>query len=127
MTSEEMTETFGYQSTKRFLSLNKAPTAILVSSILLAFGVQCAISEADLQMGKDISVVMHDDALSYLQNGGVVPLFTSTQSSVREAGRRCAELLIERVNSPVDHLVQELWEAELILGQSTGRAPSAPA
>lgn len=127
MTSGEMTETFGYQSTKRFLSLNKAPTAILVSSILLALGVQRAISEAGLQMGKDISVVTHDDALSYLQNGGVVPLFTSTRSSVREAGRRCAELLIERVNSPVDHLVQELWEAELILGQSTGRAPSAPA
>ena len=53
------------------------------------------------------------------QNGDVLPLFSATRSSVRDAGQRCAELLIERVKSPGQSLAQELWEAELVLGQST--------
>lgn len=121
----EMTESFGYHRTKELLARTDSPTAIFVSSILLAIGVQRAIGEAGLRMGKDISVVTHDDALSYLRNGDELPLFTSTRSSVREAGMRCAELLIERVKNPGNALVQELWEAELILGQSTGRAPNS--
>ncbi len=121
----EMTESFGYHRAKELLARTDSPTAIFVSSILLAIGVQRAIGEAGLRMGKDISVVTHDDALSYLRNGDELPLFTATRSSVREAGMRCAEMLIERVKNPENALVQELWEAELILGQSTGRAPNS--
>jgi LacI family transcriptional regulator len=121
----EMTESFGYHRAKELLARTDSPTAIFVSSILLAIGVQRAIGEAGLRMGKDISVVTHDDALSYLRNGDELPLFTATRSSVREAGMRCAEMLIERVKNPENALVQELWEAELILGQSTGRAPDS--
>jgi len=121
----EMTESFGFHHAQRLLALPNRPTAIIVSSILLAIGVQRAISEAGLRMGTDISVVTHDDALSYLRNGDELPLFTATRSSVRDAGMRCAEMLIERVKNPENGLAQELWEAELILGQSTGRAPNS--
>lgn len=119
----EMTESFGFHHAQRLLALPNRPTAIIVSSILLAIGVQRAIGEAGLRMGTDVSVVTHDDALSYLRNGDELPLFTATRSSVRDAGMRCAEMLIERVKNPENALAQELWEAELILGQSTGRAP----
>ncbi|MCB1331601.1 MAG: LacI family transcriptional regulator, partial [Maritimibacter sp.] len=61
-----------------------------------------------------------DDDLSYLQNRGEVPMFTATRSSVREAGRHAAHMLIEMVENPEAGLSQELLEAELILGLSTG-------
>ncbi len=123
MRSEEMTEVFGYRSAREMLAAENPPTAFLVSSMICALGVRRAIEERGLRMGRDVSVITHDDALSYLQNGGDVPIYTATRSSVREAGRRLAEILIERINNPDGPLIHELLEAELMVGQSTGPAP----
>ena len=123
MVSGEMTEVFGYQSTRDMLARPDAPTAILCSSLILALGVRRAIEERGLVLGKDISVVTHDDALSYLQNGGDVPIFTATRSSVRDAGRQLAKMLLDAIADPTAPLQQELLEAELMVGSSTGPAP----
>ena len=123
MRSGEMTEVFGYQSTRDMLAEENAPTAILCSSLISALGVRRAIEEKGLVMGKDVSVVTHDDALSYLQNGGDVPIFTATRSSVREAGRRLAEMLLATITDPTKPPLQQLLEAELMVGSSTGPAP----
>ena len=123
MRSGEMTEVFGYQSTRDMLEEENAPTAILCSSLISALGVRRAIEEKGLVMGKDVSVVTHDDALSYLQNGGDVPIFTATRSSVREAGRRLAEMLLATITNPTKPPLQQLLEAELMVGSSTGPAP----
>ncbi|MFA8442650.1 substrate-binding domain-containing protein [Yoonia sp.] len=123
MRSGEMTEVFGYQSTRDMLEEENAPTAILCSSLISALGVRRAIEEKGLVMGKDVSVVTHDDALSYLQNGGDVPIFTATRSSVREAGRRLAEMLLATITDPTKPPLQQLLEAELMVGSSTGPAP----
>ncbi len=123
MRSGEMTEVFGYQSTRDMLAKENAPTAILCSSLISALGVRRAIEEKGLVMGKDVSVVTHDDALSYLQNGGDVPIFTATRSSVREAGRRLAEMLLATITDPTKPPLQQLLEAELMVGSSTGPAP----
>ena len=74
-------------------------------------------------MGKDISIVTHDDMLSYLQNGGDVPIFTATRSSVREAGRKTAEMLLQKISEPTTQQHNILLEAELTVGRSTGPAP----
>ncbi len=123
MRSEEMTEMYGYRATVDMLSLDDPPTAFLVSSIICALGVRRAIDEAGLRMGHDISVVIHDDDLSYLQNGGDVPVFTATRSSVREAGRRLAQMLLDRIAHPGAVPQTALLEAELMIGRSTGPAP----
>ncbi len=123
MRSGEMTEVFGYQSTRDMLAEENAPTAILCSSLISALGVRRAIEEKGLVMGKDVSVVTHDDALSYLQNGADVPIFTATRSSVREAGRRLAEMLLTTITEPTKPPLQQLLEAELMVGSSTGPAP----
>ncbi|ABV93395.1 HTH-type transcriptional regulator [Dinoroseobacter shibae DFL 12 = DSM 16493] len=120
MVSEEMTEGVGYAAAKRMLSLKKPPTAFLVSSIITAIGVRRAVSDLGLRLGQDISVVIHDDEISYLRNGDTEPLFTATRSSVRAAGRRAAEILLQQIAQPEAAPVQELWEVELSLGQSTG-------
>jgi LacI family transcriptional regulator len=123
MRSDEMTEMIGYRSVKEMLALPCPPTAVLTSSMLTALGVRRGIEETGLVLGRDVSVVTHDDELSYLQNGGEIPIFTSTRSSVREAGRRLAEHLIYHINHPDAPPPQELLEADLRVGTSTGPVP----
>ena len=123
MRAGEMTEVFGYEATRMMLSQDNAPTAVLCSSMISALGVRRAIEERGLVMGRDVSVVTHDDALSYLQNGGDIPIFTATRSSVRDAGRKLADMLLNRIADPGGPMPQELLEAELMVGSSTGPAP----
>ena len=123
MRAAEMTEVFGHHQTRDMLRMEKPPTAILASSMISAIGVRRAIEEAGLTMGRDISVITHDDDLSYLKNGQDVPIFTATRSSVRKAGEIVAEMLIERILNPDQPPLTQMLEAELVLGRSTGPAP----
>lgn len=122
MRSEEMTEVFGYRSAHDMLRAEVPPTAFLVSSMITAIGVRRAIQEAGLQMGRDVSVITHDDDLGYLKNGDDVPLFTATRSSVRSAGMKAAEMLLRLIRNPECSPLTQLLEAELIIGSSTGPA-----
>jgi LacI family transcriptional regulator len=124
MRSAEMTEVYGHHETRDTLGLDNPPTAILCSSMISAIGVRRALDESGLEMGKDVSVIAHDDDLSYLKNGQDVPIFTATRSSVRNAGEMAAEMLIERIQSPDDPTKTRLLEAELVVGRSTGPAPN---
>lgn len=123
MASSEMTETNGLRATRKMLRLDDPPTAFLASSMILAIGVRHALWDAGLEMGRDVSVITHDDALSYLRNGDEVPLFTATRSSVREAGRAAAEMLLELVADPQSGPHTRLLEVELTVGRSTGPCP----
>ena len=120
MRSDEMTETFGFRAMTTMLALPAPPTAVLVSSLIIAFGVRRAMEERGLKLGRDISVITHDDELSYMKNGEDVPIFTATRSSVREAGRRAAEMLLELIADPEATPRHQLLEAELMVGLSTG-------
>jgi len=120
MTADEMTEGYGHDTARRLLALPNPPTAFLVSSIIPAIGVRRAVEELGLRLGRDISVITHDDDLSYLKNRAEVPVFTATRSSVREAGRRAAEMLLDIIHNPEMGTREVLLEADLILGQSTG-------
>ncbi|MEX0317363.1 MAG: LacI family DNA-binding transcriptional regulator [Ruegeria sp.] len=123
MRSAEMTEIYGHHETRNMLQLADPPTAILAASMISAIGVRRALDEAGLKMGRDVSVIAHDDELSYLKNGQDVPIFTATRSSVRHAGEIAAEMLIDRINTPEDPPKTRLLEAELVLGSSTGPTP----
>lgn len=123
MRAADMTERYGYISAAELLETQNPPTAFLVSSTIVAMGIQRYLQERGLQLSKDVSVVTFDDQISYLHVGGDIPMFTSTRSSIREAGKRCAQLLIDLIADPERFPVQELWEAELTLGSSTGPVP----
>lgn len=120
MRSEEMTETYGYQAVRQMMELPEPPSAYLVSSMIPAIGIRRALHDAGLVMGRDVSVITHDDDLSYLRNGDDVPLFTATRSSVRDAGRQLAEMLIAQISDPQQAPKTKLLEAELTVGRSTG-------
>lgn len=122
MFSDEMTEVSGFRAAQTMLALPMPPTAILASSMISGMGVRRAIEARGLTLGRDVSVIIHDDDLSYMKNGEDVPIFTATRSSVREAGRLAAEMLLHVIAHPEDGPQQRLLEAELIIGQSTGPA-----
>ena len=120
MCSAELTEHYGFISAKELLAQPNAPTAFLVSSYVVALGVRRAISDLRLNIGKDISVIIHDDELSYFDNGGDEPQFTATRSSVREAGVLAAQMLIDIVSNNTPEPQSRLLQAHLTIGQSTG-------
>jgi LacI family transcriptional regulator len=123
MFSDEMSESAGFRAATAMLALPHPPTAFLVASMISGMGVRRAVESAGLTVGRDISIIIHDDELSYLPNGNDVPIFTATRSSVRDAGRLVAEMLLDLINNPTPTPRERLLEAELIIGQSTGPAP----
>ena len=114
--SEEMTEEYGHATAREMLSRDNPPTAFMVSSMISAIGVRRAVEEMGMTLGADVSVITHDDDLSYLRNGGV-----------REAGRIAAQLLLDQIAQPGSELPTRLLEAPLVLGRSTGPARQAQA
>ncbi len=116
----EMTEPYGYRAAQEMIQLTEPPTAFLASSMIVAYGIRRGLSDLGLKLGRDISVITHDDELSYLPNDGDVPMFTATRSSVREAGRRAANMLLQLVGQPGTGPLTELMETTLVLGASTG-------
>ncbi|WP_102108903.1 LacI family DNA-binding transcriptional regulator [Oceaniglobus roseus] len=123
MWADEMTEFYGYDATLRMLDLRDPPTALLTSSLITALGVRRACSERGLRLGKDFSVISHDDDLSYFRNGAVVPDFTALRSPIRDHGRRAAAMLLRVIADPAATPQNELLEAEFNVGLSTGPAP----
>ncbi|MCV0424995.1 MAG: substrate-binding domain-containing protein [Roseibium sp.] len=122
--SADMTEPYGCDSAMEMLNSDNPPTAFLVSSMISAIGVARAIGQCGLKTGKDVSIITHDDALSFLPNSGEVPIFTCTRSSVRYAGEKAADLLLNMIATPGAKPTSLHLDAELILGQSTGPAPT---
>lgn len=123
MRDAEMTEPFGYESARDMLDASDAPTAFVAASIVIAMGIRRAIEERGLVLGQDVSVICFDDMISYFPNGTKEPIFTAVRSSVRDAGKQCAQMLLAQIETPGAAPVQELWEADLVVGISTGPAP----
>jgi len=123
MFSGELTEELGHTAASQMLSMLNPPTAFIASSYIVALGIKRAIAQAKLEMGRDVSVIIHDDELSYFHNHGEVPQFTATRSSVRSAGELGAQMLIDLVGQAVLAPQSRLLEARLTIGASTGPAP----
>jgi len=121
-----MTESYGYNAAARLLDGPEPPTAFLVSSVIPSIGVRRAAGERGMRLGRDLSLVCHDDVLSFLTNDTPAegPVFTATRSPIRMAGVRCAEALLELIRTPDRPPIQDVWEAELTVGRSTGPCPT---
>ena len=124
MTSDEMTERHGYTAAKRMLAKTSGPTAFLTSSAIIALGVRRAALDLGLIIGRDVSIVTHDDELSYFFSTEEEPMFTATRSSVRKAGRLAADMLLNLIANPNGKPRHKLLEAPLTVGHSTGPAPN---
>jgi LacI family transcriptional regulator len=120
ISSGAMTESYGYESALAMLAMDNPPTAIMASSYIVALGVQRVIAQRGWVLGRDVSVIIHDDELSFFHNHGDVPQFTATRSSVREAGEIAAQMLMDIIQHPERQPLSRLLEARLTIGASTG-------
>ena len=83
---------------ERFLGERPRATALVVSSMMMALGAFRAIRAAGMELGRDISMIAHDDVFPFLTPDRMVPTMSTTRSSIRAAGTRIGELAIEMLN-----------------------------
>ena len=93
---------------------------------MTALGVSRAIRAKGYQLGKEVSIIAHDDVFPYLNASNMVPAMTTTRSSIRSAGTRIAEMLVRLLDGEPPETIHEVWPVELILRQSSG-PPVIPA
>lgn len=107
----------GYDCMNRLLQLPQAPTAVFVVCDLSALGVVRCISEHNLVVGKDISVVGFDDIELAAH---VHPALTTLKQDRKTIGKILAETLIKRMNNET---VEEkiVIPTKLIVRDSTSR------
>jgi Transcriptional regulators len=118
-----MTDEFGFRGMRQLLEQETPPTAVLCASTVLALGAIRAVNQAGLRLGRDISLIAHDDVLPLLKPEDFSVPLTTTRSSLRAAGVRIGQRLIDRIKGIETGPEQELWKAELIVRSSTGAAP----
>lgn len=119
------TDEIGFRYAQAMLEQTPRPTAILAGSMMTALGVFRAIRSAGLELGKDVSMIAHDDVFPYLNADNMVPSMSTTRSSIRAAGFRVGELVLQLLGGKARDTIHELWPVELVLRESTGPAPGA--
>ncbi len=118
-----MTDEVGYRLAARFLAERPRPTALLVSSMMMALGAFRAMRAAGLTLGVDMSMIAHDDVFPFLNADVMVPPMSTTRSSIRSAGSRVAELALQILAGRPPAGIHELWPVDLVIRGSTGPAP----
>ena len=118
------TDEVAFRIAQSMLELRPRPTAFLAGSMMTALGVFRAIRQAGLVLGKDVSMIAHDDVFPYLNADNMYPSMSTTRSSIRAAGVRIAELILSILAGKPPEDVHELWPVELVLRESSGPPPS---
>ncbi len=121
-----MIEESGLSDAVRLLDLpvDQRPTAFLCSSISQASGVARVARQRGMTVGRDISLIAHDDRLHEMRAETFDPPLTATQSSIGDAGKRLVELLINQLTDNSAPLAAEVWPVDLVVRASTGPVPT---
>lgn len=123
VTHGSFTDEIGFHSARAALEQRPRPTAFVAGSMMTALGVYRAARSQNLVIGQDISVIAHDDVFPYLTAENMVPSLSTTRSSIRAAGHRITDLLLEILAGREASDVNELWPVELILRETSRPAP----
>jgi LacI family transcriptional regulator len=117
------TDEVAFRLAQSMLELRPRPTAFLAGSMMTGLGIFRAIRQAGLTLGRDVSMIAHDDVFPYLNADNMYPTMSTTRSSIRAAGVRIAELLMQLIGGKPAHTIHELWPVDLVLRQSSTQAP----
>ena len=120
----EFTDETGFRLMQSFLALPAPPTAVIAGSMMSALGAMRAIRIAGLAVGQDVSLIAHDDVFPYLSPDNLVPAVTTTQSPIRAAGERIADMALQLLQGRAAERLQEVWPVEFLIRGSTGPAPA---
>jgi len=108
----------GYEAALSLLKKNPRPTAILAGNDVMALGAREAILEMGLNIPRDIALVGFDD----IPWASLKGLELTTMSVPRyKMGYLACDLLINKINRPDDHEVEEIvLEPEIKIRKSCG-------
>lgn len=120
-----LTEESGYKGMRRLLSLAEPPSAVIAANMFAAAGAVRAIRDAGLRVGRDISVVAHDDGLRAIRPEAYDPPLTTTFASLRAAGARVAEMAAALADGADVATLRELRPIDLIFRDSAQPARQA--
>ncbi len=114
-----MSEDEGYRQTQHLFTLPQPPTAVLCSSTLLVLGLTRRLRDEGLEMGRDVSVISHDDGLSSMKTENFSVPLTVTRAPIRTAGREIAKMLVALSEGADVSTLQRIVPADLIVRAST--------
>ena len=121
---DELDEETGYARAAAMLRAPQRPTAFICSSSLLALGVYRALGEAGLAVGKDVSVIAHDDVLPHMRTEHFAVPLTVTRTPIRDASEHLAVMIVEVIAGTDPRTLQETEAVDLVVRQSTGAVPA---
>ena len=110
----------GYLAAKKILSRPDRPTAILVINDLLAIATIRAANDLGLRVPEDVSVGSFDN-IPFAEY--TVPRLTTVHNNPVDKGRKAVEMILNRLKNP--DLPRQIFNlpCELIIRESTGKAP----
>jgi DNA-binding LacI/PurR family transcriptional regulator len=113
----EGTFDFGREAASRLLALpfDERPTALVALNDTQAIGATHAAREQNIEVGRDLAIVGFDDApmSQYL-----FPPLTTVRQPIREAGRKCVEILVSQMEGKPLAETQVLLSPQLIIRAS---------
>jgi LacI family transcriptional regulator len=123
--NDHFTDEAGYRYTRKFLDNADPPTAVLAGSMMSALGAMRAIRALGMTLGRDISLIVHDDVFPYLNADNMAPTVSTMRSSIRSAGGRIAKFALQLLSGAAPETLQEVWPVELVLRESSGPVPQS--
>lgn len=122
---ENESEHMGFEGMKRLLTLDKPPTAVVVTSDLKAYGAMEAIRSVGLKVPDDISVIGIDD---FPVSKHCSPALTTINQNSYRLGERSVELLEQYAINIKDYQTEQLKDEidpTLIIRESTAPCKEA--
>jgi LacI family transcriptional regulator len=108
----------GFDAAQNLLAASPRPTALFVTSDVLAFGALAAIHECGLTIPDDIAIVGFDDnPLAHFAR----PALTTIRLSFEEMGRQAGKMLLDRIRDNTDPVRQVQLATEVIVRASSER------
>ncbi|MGA7754129.1 MAG: LacI family DNA-binding transcriptional regulator [Candidatus Sulfotelmatobacter sp.] len=118
--TDDPTPMLGYPYTKQLLARGKPFTAIFAYNDISAIGAIRALQEHGLRIPQDVSVMGFDDIPGAAFH---TPSLTTVRQPLNRMGEVAAQSLLERIEGKKEYPLEIAIEPELVLRESTAKAP----
>jgi DNA-binding LacI/PurR family transcriptional regulator len=119
---DDPTPQLGYPFAKQLLARKNPFTALFAYNDISAIGAVRALQEQGLRVPQDVSVMGFDDIPVAAFN---TPTLTTVRQPLARMGQVAAQTLLERIAGRDDYPSEIAIEPELVVRESTAKAPSA--
>src|SRR5438270_3005472 len=118
--TDDPTPKLGYPFAKQLLGRKKPFTALFAYNDISAIGAIRALQEQGLRVPQDVSVMGFDDIPGAAFH---TPSLTTVRQPLNRMGEVAAQVLLERIEGKKDYPSEIAIEPELVVRESTAKAP----